>query len=228
MTSGIYLITCSPPGRLPYYYVGQSVNVARRLTDHRGALRHGRSHNKRLTLCWNRHGAGSFKFEMLEQCSVDRLNDCEAWWLGQLVGHHRVLNFALEPGGYFNRGRSFSDEHKRKISVAHIGKPKGALTADTRKKMSSARLGRKKPTGFGAALSARQSGAANHMFGRRGAEHPNAREVVGVRATDGHTVRLKSLVDGKKQGFSPAKICECCKGARSTHKGFSWSYAKPS
>jgi len=61
--SGIYIITNSETGDC---YIGSSINVQQRLTQHRYLLRIGRHHSRLLQDAWSQYGEDAFLFDILE------------------------------------------------------------------------------------------------------------------------------------------------------------------
>jgi group I intron endonuclease len=59
--AGLYTITNKLDGTA---YVGSSVNVTRRLRDHKNMLRNGKHHSIHLQRAWDRDGEASFEFAM--------------------------------------------------------------------------------------------------------------------------------------------------------------------
>ena len=53
----------------------------------------------------------------------------------------------------------------------------------------------------------------------------NGRSVIGTNIVDGTQIKFVCLNDCKKQGFSPSCVCNCCKGKRQAHKGYTWRYS---
>jgi len=76
--SGIYKITNSDNGKV---YIGQSVNVFKRVNIHRTNLRRGVHGNNHLQLSWNKYGEDSFQFEIVEFCEEELLNSKECSWI---------------------------------------------------------------------------------------------------------------------------------------------------
>lgn len=64
--AGIYRIKNTITGAV---YIGQSVNVGQRVTDHRKFLRKGNHCNKHLQSSFNKHGEDAFEFAMIARCS---------------------------------------------------------------------------------------------------------------------------------------------------------------
>jgi group I intron endonuclease len=221
---GIYLITCTRPGKRSVYYVGQSNDLKRRLGQHRSNLRHDRHHNCLLASYWKKYGSNSFTFEVLETCDLSHLDEIEGWWLGMMVGHSSCCNFGTTPGAA-NRGVKFSAETRERMSKAAIGKKKTKMGPEARKNMSLAQTGKKRTAEMNAANSLRQLGDKNHMFGVIGIDHPKSIQVVGTCLKTSQIITLESMSSGSARGFLKAKISECCKGTRRSHGGYSWKIA---
>lgn len=92
MTCGIYLITHLASGR---GYVGQSRDIDRRWKEH-GATRKPRSH---LEKALRRYGRDAFRFEVLEVCPPELLDERERYHIARL-GTLAPLGFNREPGGH--------------------------------------------------------------------------------------------------------------------------------
>jgi group I intron endonuclease len=67
--SGIYKITNTVNGK---FYIGSSVNIDRRLSEHKSMLAIGTHRNPILQRAWDKHGADKFTFEVIEECANDR------------------------------------------------------------------------------------------------------------------------------------------------------------
>lgn len=134
----IYLIQNSINTKV---YVGQTLNVAKRKAGHLYSARRG---DHRVLYCDMRElGIENFNFSVLEECT-DANIACqrEAYW----ITHYNSFNngYNLTHTGSFhvgNRGRKFSEEHKRKISESHKGK---TLSFETKKKLAMANKGKKR------------------------------------------------------------------------------------
>lgn len=78
--SGIYKITNNTNGKI---YVGQSKNVYKREAEHFAALRRKRHPNKDMQKDWNTNNRG-FRFDVVEWCGLNSLNDREEYWINKL------------------------------------------------------------------------------------------------------------------------------------------------
>lgn len=76
---GVYRIT-TPAGT---HYVGSSTNVKLRWVEHRGHLRRGTHHSKRLQRAFAKHGA-ELEYVLIERCSTESLNEREQFWIDSI------------------------------------------------------------------------------------------------------------------------------------------------
>ena len=76
--SGIYKIENLVNGKI---YIGQSVHIRQRWSEHKKELRHNRHKNKYLQRAWNKYGEENFKHEILELCSVEELDSREQYYI---------------------------------------------------------------------------------------------------------------------------------------------------
>lgn len=114
-------------------YVGQSINVTRRLADHFKLLRAGRHHCIALQRAFVKYGAEAFRAEILEKCMAADLTEREQFWMdcGKLAdGIYNMAPAAGSPRGIkrspetllksslARRGAKMSEEAKRAMSAA--------------------------------------------------------------------------------------------------------------
>lgn len=106
---GIYQITNLKSGKL---YIGQSLNVEKRIKDHQYELSRGIHINRYLQAAWNKYGEANFVFSVLEEvlCSDD-LTRREKYWVDFYGGYESDVLYNLrEPGP---SGKMSSDSLKR-------------------------------------------------------------------------------------------------------------------
>ena len=113
---GIYKIT-SPTKKV---YIGQSVNIEKRFLSYKGY------NCKNQNILYNsflKYGVSKHKFEILEQCDMNQLNDKERYYqdLYSAIGKSG-LNCRLTKSS--DRSGSISEFHKQKISDSNIGRKK--------------------------------------------------------------------------------------------------------
>ena len=75
--SGIYKITNNKNGKV---YIGQSQNIYARKKQHFVALQNGNHENKGMQAEWRRDSKG-FRWEVIEFCPLDKLNEREKYWI---------------------------------------------------------------------------------------------------------------------------------------------------
>ena len=106
---GIYKIENAVNGRC---YYGSSSNIVKRWTQHRCDLKRNEHHNIFLQRSWNKHGAGNFRFEVVELCDVSDLHAKESPYL-MLKG---TYNIGKKPSG----GDNLTKHPNRKAIIAKI------------------------------------------------------------------------------------------------------------
>lgn len=138
MTSGIYEIVHKESGKR---YVGSSRRIEIRWEEHRSNLIGNCHDNVHLQRVWNRDGADAFSFRVVEECPEETLLDTEQSYLDALEELYNIRRDVRRPPS--PKGRTLSDEHRRKISEGNRGKP---LSEERRGKISESHLGKKMPT----------------------------------------------------------------------------------
>jgi group I intron endonuclease len=79
MIAGIYLIKNTANGKA---YVGQSINIKQRITNHRHYLRKGIHPNKHLQASFSKYGEKNFIFEIIEKSfDNEKLTELESKWI---------------------------------------------------------------------------------------------------------------------------------------------------
>ena len=72
---GIYKITNNINGKV---YIGQSNNIQRRFSEHRNR---GATSRIPIDIAIQRYGKENFNFEIIEECSIEQLNQKETYWI---------------------------------------------------------------------------------------------------------------------------------------------------
>ena len=78
---GVYKITNTVNGKI---YVGSSKDIKSRWYQHRNRLNENKHGNAYLQNAWNKHGAKSFKFEVIEECNPNVQFEREQFYLNEL------------------------------------------------------------------------------------------------------------------------------------------------
>lgn len=110
--SGIYKIT-NPKNKI---YIGQSINIKSRFACYK-AVKCKRQ--VKLYNSFKKYGVENHKFEILHYCHPEKLNELEAYYIELFQSFNNKNGLNLKSGGY---NSSYSNESKRKMSEARIGK----------------------------------------------------------------------------------------------------------
>ena len=123
--SGIYVITCIPSGK---YYIGSSVDIGQRFTQHLSALRNNSHRNKYLQRAWNKYGFDNFKFDVLHPVyNQENLYSIEESWIKMKNTTSPDIGFNLthQCTVPHNKDKKASKAAKLKMSQYWAGRPKG-------------------------------------------------------------------------------------------------------
>lgn len=114
-------------------YVGRSVDISRRIREHRNSLMAQRHRNKHLQNAWNKYGASNFIFVPYLYCSEQEA----------IIEEQKQLDaLFLKPDATFNISKDASlapskAEHRRAISEG--GRKRAPISEETRAKLKAAR-----------------------------------------------------------------------------------------
>lgn len=123
-------------------YIGQSIDVNLRLSNHKSALRHNRHRNIHLQDAWNKYGEENFNFYIICECAEEELDDKECCYISEFNCMNPSYGYNFESGG--NKNKHPSDNSRQKMSESHIGLQAGEnspswgipKSAETKKKIS--------------------------------------------------------------------------------------------
>lgn len=76
-------------------YIGSSINLKHRRTDHFCRLKSGTHVNEYLQRSWNKYGAISFSFIILETCEDSNLEKRELFWIKYFKSDERDFGYNL-------------------------------------------------------------------------------------------------------------------------------------
>ena len=117
------------------WYVGQSQNIRVRNSAEKCNLRkgyfHSNANNRHISNAWKKYGENAFEWIILEECSVDQLDQRETFWITEKNSFHNGYNQTLGGGG--RRGWVMSEEHKQRLR--ELLKTR-VISNETRKRLS--------------------------------------------------------------------------------------------
>lgn len=108
MSIGIYYIHNTFNNK---YYIGQSANLEQRKIRHKTDLKKQKHHNIHLQSAWNKYGSSAFEFCIIENCTLEELNEREMYWISQYNSFSEGYNLASEAKGC--RGYKHTEEELR-------------------------------------------------------------------------------------------------------------------
>lgn len=133
-------------------YIGRSVQVLKRIQEHRGKLQRGKHANPYLQRAWDKYGEGAFDFTVLEIVQEHDLPQREGFYCTLFQTHDPEHGYNLDLVDVAGRTR-LSDSHKKHIAESHTGKVRSEdfkakmrghpVSPETRAKISAANKGRK-------------------------------------------------------------------------------------
>lgn len=142
MVCGIYYILNKKNGKI---YIGQSVNVTKRLNRHKSELRRNVHPNEHFQNAWNKYGEYAFEFSLLKKCDELELDDLEIHYISYYDSANRKNGYNQDYGGHKIKHRSL--ETRRKISEANKGEKSAWYgkrhTEESRRRMSESKKGHK-------------------------------------------------------------------------------------
>jgi group I intron endonuclease len=139
MTTGIYCIRHVDSGKS---YIGQSLDVESRLRRHHRDLVRGRHFNRYLQRAWNKHGASQFEFRILLICEERDANAYERKCINAFGTMLKSRGYNSREGGGAGEHVIFSDGWRRRISEAMKGKKRGPFTEEHKRKIAEASIGK--------------------------------------------------------------------------------------
>lgn len=121
--SGIYKIICCNNK----FYIGSSVNIDKRLTEHIRSLRKNKHYNPYLQRAWNEYGEQNFRFEIVETIyDIKELPTREKWWLDNTKCYKREIGFNISTNAFTTGvGRKFIDLTGQKFGKLTVIKKDG-------------------------------------------------------------------------------------------------------
>ena len=110
---GIYKIENKVNGKV---YIGQSIDIDTRWYNHRNELNGNRHCNEHLQNAWNKYGEHSFEFIIIEECTLDNIDEREIYWIDYYNSMDTGYGYNMTAGGQGRHGYSWSEEYKEYLS----------------------------------------------------------------------------------------------------------------
>lgn len=143
---GIYSIFNTKTNK---YYIGSSVNIKRRFNEHKKHLQYNNHINPHLQSTYNKYGLSSLIFNIIEECDESLLEERENYYINKyksndsrygyniaIAYHGKMKQEVKDKISKSNKGRIFTEDHKKKLSESHKGMKawnKGLHTGSNRK-----------------------------------------------------------------------------------------------
>jgi group I intron endonuclease len=216
---GIYKIT-NPKNRI---YIGQSVNLEKRLNSYKRLY----VKNKGITKLYRsliKHGVENHTFEIIEECSVELLNERERYYQDFYNCVEKGLNCRYTKNN--DKSGSPSSETLLKMSIASKGN-KNWLgkkhSQETKDKISKANSGRKYSIEVN--KSKGRKGRVSNRKGIFSENNPLSKKVLQFDLNNNLIKEWNCLMDIKRElGFHIGNVSSCLKGNLKTYKKFIWKY----
>ena len=123
-----------------HIYIGSAKNYARRWGKHRRELQLGIHHSVPLQRAYEKYGKDVFDYSVIEYVSdEDALLAREQVWIDFFRPYYNVSKVAGSP----TKGMKFSVETRKKMSLAHKGKKRPPRTKEWCERISLAKKGKK-------------------------------------------------------------------------------------
>lgn len=222
-------------------YIGQSIDVNLRLSNHKSALRHNRHRNIHLQDAWNKYGEENFNFYIICECAEEELDDKECCYISEFNCMNPSYGYNFESGG--NKNKHPSDVTRQKMSESHIGVQAGInnpawgvpKSAETKKKISDTQMERFKnkenhpmfgkhhsqdaKNKMSESLKGKYAGSNHPFFGQTHSEEERKKI---SQCRGGKPIFSPELNEEfwgaaaaeEKYGFNHSLIIACCRGKR--------------
>lgn len=138
MTSGIYSITHTGSGKV---YVGSAIDCRARWMEHRKRLRRNAHHSKPLQGAWNKYGAETFMFAVIETVeSSGNLIAREQHWIDSLRSADSAFGYNVAKRAGNTLGVKHTPEARAKIRAARA---RQVITPEHRRNIGLGSKGRR-------------------------------------------------------------------------------------
>jgi group I intron endonuclease len=169
------------------FYIGKSVNIIKRINEHKSYLNLNKHYNTYLQKSWNKYGEENFETGVIEECERNDLDYKEIFYIKD--------KNSLSPNGYNLTGGGggllyviHSEESIKKMSLSKMGH---IVTDETKKKISIANKNKPKniPIEYIKELRKRWTGSNNPCYGKPMDED-----------------RKRKMIETKRKNMKPPKV----------------------
>ena len=129
--TGIYLITNLVNGKV---YVGQSVDIQRRYSEHirsaqpdKYSLKNERDSKTPIHLAMQKYGIENFSLRILEECSRELLNEREKYWISMFHSNEKKYGYNVTEGGQETIGCKGENHSQAKLTQIEVNEIKKLL-----------------------------------------------------------------------------------------------------
>lgn len=239
MTTGIYKITNLKTNTV---YIGASVQIETRFSQHLNELRKGTHRNTHLQNAFKKYGESNFEFTIVEECTRDILRSEEIRILNQYGGYKSNLTYNMRQGGQICMGednpnygkhwskewcKNQSDKMKALLSDSHNHPMYGKHhSTESIEKNRQSHLGHKKSEDSKLKCSItmkskNRTGSKNPFYGRHHTEE--AKERIRIKsASRRHTPEEIEKIRLANTGFKHSK--ETIAKLKKLHQQYIWQY----
>lgn len=204
-SSGIYKITNVITNEC---YIGQSEDCYNRMRQHKIWLKEGKHQNILLQNAWNTYGASNFKFEIIDWCNKDELDDRECFWI-----KHCNCNYEKSKFGYNSTdgGKTGHNKNKGRILINN---------GIEQKKVFKYEIDYYLANGFQIGMLQKEKDALKNR------DYSKKYKPVVQLLKDGNFVdEFDSVNQGaEKVGVAANSISACCHNRRKTAGGYMWMF----
>lgn len=96
-------------------YIGQSQKVRTRLLKHRRTLIKNKHQNAHLQSAINKYGIECFEFNVIEYCSIDKLDSKEDFYIKKFNSNDREHGYNYRIDNVTNRGLKWTEDQREKM-----------------------------------------------------------------------------------------------------------------
>lgn len=210
----IYLRTNLINGK---HYVGQTKDIKVRNRQWKNLKKEYGGHA--IENARKKYGTDGFSFEVLKECPNEDMNYWEMYYV-KMYNSKKPYGYNATDGGDSTYERT--DETKKKMSDAHRGKKR---PAEVGAKLSAAMRGKPKSPEHIAKLSAAKRGKKRTEETKLKISAAHSKAVQALDKVTGEVVmEFASTKEAGRYGFNQGHVAACCRGEEKTHKGFIWRW----